>query len=211
MFKVGESKMKRIVLGLMGIVLLCCASSQANVLVSFNFDNGTGDISMEAAGLMATPFASVVGSANWVDHPGNGKAIGAVGFKDSGNYFTFTLTVPAGYKVDVTGLQFDDVKENGMNASNWLLKYQVGSGPLTNGPGGSVHSSWASNTAALSGLTNLQNTTLIFRLAPTSPSNNTKHWYLDNATLSGTVTVVPEPATVAILALGGLALLRKRK
>ncbi|MDO8303006.1 MAG: PEP-CTERM sorting domain-containing protein [Sedimentisphaerales bacterium] len=205
--------MKRIIFGLMGIVLLCCASSQANILVSFNFDNSTGNASAVAAGLAATPFATAVGSANWLDHSGNGKAIGAAGFVSSGNYFTFMLTVAAGYQLNVTGLQFDDKKEQGMNASQWRADYKVGNGSFFNGPTGDVHghNDWGADDKTLSGLGNLQNTTLTFHLAPTDASNNNKNWYLDNVIINGTVMAIPEPTTVALLGLGAMALMRSRK
>ena len=203
--------MKRIVLGLMGIVLLCCASSQANILVSFNLD-GNGNASVWETGLAATPFTAAIGPVNWITHSNNGQAIGATGFKTSGNYFTFTLTVGDGYILNITDLHVDNAKENKLNSQHWDAWYKIGNGALTAaGLNGNVAETWDSEIKTMPVLGNLQNTNVTFRIAPTSASDNTKHWYVDNVTLSGTITATPEPATVAILALGGQALLRKRK
>jgi len=197
------------------IVLLCGRYAMATLIVQYTFDGGTKKPFAKSPEITASDFGSLNNTIVFVNgNPSSGKAVEDTGWKDSGNYFYYSLTPSEGYRLNLTNLTFDHKKENS-GAKRWDVTYRVGStGAFTNvGNGSADNVTWISANDNLSGITALQNTanTIYFRIVASEASNNGKKWDLDNVTLTGDVLMIPEPTTIAILALGGLMLRRPRQ
>jgi len=136
---------------------------------------------------------------------------------------SFTVSIDDTVEVDLTNLAFDYgyFSSAGSNTTiDWNLTLSTGSSSSSSG-GDYTHNGVANfqqfgsgNALILSGLTGLTDTTVTFTwLFDSSKSNNigVQSHFLDNIALTGTVTPVPEPSTTAILGLGGLALLFRRR
>ncbi len=136
-------------------------------------------------------------------------------------YFTFALTIPSGIEVDLAQLQYDYsalapfefavgvfTDESAYASSNALLSRKPTNGNST------TPIAYPNETVDLSGVAfqNLTNTTLTFRIYTMDDSTvNTRVNIFDNVELFGTVTVVPEPTSLALLGMGGLTMLRRRR
>ncbi len=148
-------------------------------------------------------------------------------FKDGNIVNQFTITIPVGVTVDLTQLSFD-VGHNitqgsgtgnqdapGENGLEWELTSitPVGSGvPPTSGSH-LMTAGFASynHVINLSGLTNLNGTSITFTLTDTTgnENNNFNRTFFDNVTVTG--TVIPEPSTALLGGLSSLLLLRRRR
>ena len=208
-------KFKTILVAVSGAMILLCGSNASAALVTqYTFDGSTKDASNTAANITASIFDSSDGTVDFFGgNPSSGDAIADIGWK-GGNYFYFSVTPAEGYYLTLSDLQFDDYKGPGLGDS-WEVTYLLGStGSFSSAGTGLLHSSWSLDTVNFSGVTELQNATdtVTFRILAIGTSNDNKYWYLDNVTLTGEVTtVVPEPATICMLGLGGLGLLRRKR
>ena len=124
------------------------------------------------------------------------------------------MTPADGFTLNLESLTFDDMKGPSLG-TDWQISYRVGSsGDFSLAGSGSIHDSFATtpmNTVSLSGISAIQDITQLttLRIWAIGGSNDNKIWYLDNVTLNG--VVIPEPATMSLLALGGLAMIRRRR
>jgi len=208
-----KNKFVLVVLLVLGMVAMATHEASASLvsIVNYSFDGSTKDASITVANITSSIFDSQDTSVTWEQgNPSTGQAIADIGWK-SGNYFYFSVTPAEGYELNIAGLQFDDNKDASLGTT-WQVTYLLGSTESSAGTG-SIHQGWSStpmNTIDLSTIPALQNITDIvtFRIAALGGSNDNKIWRLDNVTLTG--EVIPEPATVCLLGLGGLLLRMKR-
>ena len=147
------------------------------------------------------------------------------------NWVTFTIAVSATQEIDLTSLDFDYTE---IDPAAFLLGVYTSKTGLTTGftEGDHLLGIFDATTTAgplpnttftdnnntsvnLSGITELQGLTdetveFRFLLGDSSGSSSRIH-VLDDIVLNGTVTAVPEPSSTALLGLGGLALILRRR
>ena len=128
------------------------------------------------------------------------------------DYYSFSITPGASAELDFTQFTFDIYKVSGgasvtgrLYSSIDAFTAELGNGTI------SALTTWETKTIDLSGLAPVTAATefrLYLETGGTFGPNGVK---LDNLTLDGDVTVVPEPSTTALLGLGGLALILRRR
>ena len=135
-----------------------------------------------------------------------------------------TVNIPNGVVVDLTALDFIDGADSGTGGndtfSQWDLAVSTGSASPNSGTDFVAGTGFSSspNSVTLSGLTGLTNTSVTFtwtvNYGVTSDfsgggNHSSRHAFLDDIVITG--SVVPEPTTTALLGLGGLALILRRR
>ena len=211
-------------------------ASQANaaVIADWTFETSApvtaGPFAAESGTLASTSFASASTSGSYSSPTGNGSA---KSFSANnwvvGNYFQFTTSTTG-----LTGVTLS-VDQTGSNTGpkDYELQYSVNGGGYTNfqaytvpvaANGAAI--SWSASTAnpastvsfdlsSVAALTN--DASVAFRLAllDTSPLKTGSTYgtagtdRVDNVTISATAS--PEPATLGLIGLGGIGLLRRRR
>jgi hypothetical protein len=145
----------------------------------------------------------------------------------AGNSISFTITIDDATIVDLTDITFDTSYYFWKNVNpdpsyGWDFYTIIGGvtnnytseGGYANTGSGYISTDEASGDISLTGLTGLTDTSVTFVWELEGNKNNT----FDNATLglddivlTGTVTAVPEPATLGMLAAAGLGILFLRR
>ncbi|MFK7770347.1 MAG: PEP-CTERM sorting domain-containing protein [Mariniblastus sp.] len=143
---------------------------------------------------------------------------GTTGFVD------FTVTNSTGSDYDLDFIHFDLGTTRPGAADAWTLSIE--SGPVSTGDvddgvnpnGGSATPAWTGYDIALAGLadnTLEDGQAVVFRLTFARDSTQGPgghHQYLDNIALSGTLSTVPEPSSLAVIfGVGALGLLVRRR
>jgi hypothetical protein len=171
-----------------------------------------------------TAAAYAWGGNNFAIAPNNTQA-GAIA---ASNFASFSLTANPGYTLSISDIPAYNIRHSASGPVTGLWQYSVGAGSFTD-IGTSI--TWGSNTTSagnvqsaitLSGISDLQNvpagTTVTFRCVTWGATTTGGTWYFNEATthttapeiaVNGTLTAMPEPATLALLALGGLFLRRR--
>jgi hypothetical protein len=143
------------------------------------------------------------------------------------DYVTFTIDVNSGKSVSFTNLSFYSLRNftTGVGApdqfairtsqDNYAADVSAGTMAIT---AQATNYVFSLNTLALSGVSNLQSVTnsTQFRIYMWVSSGSidvvaNRTLYLDNLTVEGTVTTIPEPATIGMLGLGALVTLMVRR
>jgi len=132
---------------------------------------------------------------------------------------TFTLTIPIGVFVDFTVISFSYGNVRGdTSPANFTVTSTVSGGTFapqnvwTHTAG--TFDGTASMTLGGNFLSDLTNRTITFTFTDSAGGNNntlTLHTFIDNLTLTGTSTVIPEPSAALLGGLGMLALLRRHR
>jgi len=145
----------------------------------------------------------------------------------AGNYVSFTLEANPGYQLSLSSIDAYNVRRSGTGPTTGRWQYQVGSGPFVDLTSditwGTVTTSAGNPQAAidLSTIAALQNVTapITFRLVIWGATGSLGTWYLndpngtpgDDFTISGSVTLIPEPGTFALLAFALVAIVLVRR
>ena len=180
-----------------------------NLLPSFTADHITGASSYWTA---SSSSRSVVAGTN-MGHP-------SPGFRSDGwqytNYAYFSVSIEDGYLLTLDEIEFDSKSENYsgyLGPNEYDVKYSTDGSNFT-----SIASAWwrtlyanniwypnisASDTGGIGTLTD----TVYFRIYGTGANDSWSYWFHDDVEVFGTITAVPEPSTVALLATGMASLL----
>lgn len=214
---------------------LTAIDTHAAVITSFDFTGGTlnstGGSSSSTIGFEAGITGSDTSSGD-LRIQGLQTAGGALGGSAytshdedriaSENWITFSITVSDTQEIDLTSLNFDYTE---IEPASFLLGVYTSKTGFTEGdhllglyrngiPGGTFTTN-NGTSVDLSGVTALQDLTdetVEFRFLLGDDSGATSRIHvLDNIVLNGDVTVVPEPSATALLGLGGLALVLRRR
>jgi hypothetical protein len=182
-------------------------SSDANV-VGGPVANGGGVMTTSNSSPVSSGYSGASGGYFIFDNGWTGAAPGT-------NYFQFTVT-PSSASVAVTSISFG-YRESGTNTgpTSFFVRSSadgygadLASGSLTNSD-----NNWHSTGATSVTLTFTSTTTL--RIYANGASNNTPTLRIDDISLNGTVTAIPEPESVAAwlgaFALGAAVIGRSRR
>lgn len=132
-----------------------------------------------------------------------------------GNYFSFTVTPSAGYALNLSSLSFNEAITPGGGLSGYDVRTSVdGFASDVQSAGGIASSSAVSvgmSGAGYQGLTSALTVRIYaFNSAATLPPSFSLAAF-NSVILGGTVTSVPEPTTLALIGVGGMALLGLRR
>ena len=135
------------------------------------------------------------------------------GFGDAGpNYVSFLVTLNAGYQI--TGASINSTSINGSNTGPGTVQWQLNGSDV----GASLtRTSSAVNAwnASIGTIGSGANTLAIVQVGTANVTGGATStggsFRIQNLTMSGDVTSVPEPATMGLLGLGALAMVLRRK
>ena len=218
---------------------LAATSANAATIV-YGFEGGAESGQILSIAATSNDFGNGITASNWGVNSGasgrpahvqptgsqnasssHGSAYLIVEKGSSNDTHTFTITIPdlGGNTVNLTNLSFD-FGEVGPDdgAPTWTISSDLGGGTITpNTANGVGTGNWNTDSASLAlagSFSGLNNTSVTFTLSNAAGgNNNTDTWgtWIDNVTLTGAVVAVPEPTTTALLGLGGLALILRRR
>jgi hypothetical protein len=219
-----------------GTLALATSANAATILYDFTGEtNGTTDKSSDAttndfgSGVTASAITTASSFAYF-----NEETTRTELRNGTPGVFTFTITIDDTVSVDLTGLSFLDGIDSGAGSNDLFHGWELaisnsGSANIQDvdrfwDNGVDSNPSSNSNNLTLSGLTGLTDTTVTFTLTSnlatgydsgtdtySGGGSGARHTILDDITLTGAIAPVPEPSTTALLGLGGLALLRRRR
>ena len=122
------------------------------------------------------------------------------------------MTAAPGYELDLTSLTFNYAFQNNHNQTAHLASSLDSYGSVIGTAAASFNSSYPLRTIDLSGVEFQDLGSITFRLSLTDDNgSSSRGHYVDNLVLSGDVTLIPEPASLALLGLGGLCMLSRRR
>lgn len=201
------------------MVLAFGGLTQATVIVKYDFgtfNNETLAPSSPADHITASSFGYVGdGDADFTDHSSPGQAYEVYGgwpHDEYADYFYFTVAIESGWSLnlDARCIWFDastsnmsgptEGKVTYLNISETILRDNIEIG------GSSWYTYKTNSTPTPTGLTGTIEVRIYGKDATSGGS-----FTVDNVILNGTVQQIPEPATVALLSLGALSLLRRKK
>lgn len=194
------------------VVLIAAASSASAQLVTYTFGSTAAPVvtpNQVADHLSAGVFAGLDGSpGTGTGSPtSSGAYFAASGWDDpapGSNYFTFTLTPEEGYQFSTASLSFD-YRATGTGPATLSVYSSADSYGSALAAFSTTHdSAWHSSGLLTVSLDNITATTS-FRIYGSDASSALGTLRVDNVTLNGSVTPVPEPSTYSLF--GGFAAL----
>ncbi len=197
-------------------VFICATSVSAERIAQFEFNstllpNITSD---HISGAISYGTSSSITATIDLSEGHPSPAFFSDGWRFIENYAYFSFDIENGYSLTLDRLEFDSKSENyagfiGPNSYN--VKYRTNGSSFTSISGGwkslSANNSWYADRTAdnggspISGLTG----TIDFRIYGFGASSPFSYWFHDEVEVFG--TVVPEPATMSLLMVGGLCVL----
>ena len=218
-----------------GTVILCLCPSQAAELLRYNFGTPGSESTVETApafaptifgtGLTATPVrdpmstvgieissapagATIPPNAPFLRLDPQGSSTSAAAAIAGNKYFEFTLTPEAGYQFTLDSIAFDVTRGGGSTPRGYVLRSSVDNftADLAGGDLTTARPTYTPVSVTLGSTYADLTTPVTFRFYNYAPAAGNSIDY-DNISLSGTITAVPEPGTLALGALGAFALM----
>lgn len=215
------------------------AATHAAILADYQFGSGAPSASTVGANVTANDFVAVAGDVGTSIPTTIGFSSGGQIFIRSqvtgadaaaaladGDYFSVTLSAASGYELDLTSLtlRLGSTRDNTTSfTNNAVLQSSVGGFGTGNPSIAGTNTSFTANTAATTyqatdasfdltgaGFQNLSTITFQVRLFD-NLNENGKLTRIDFVTLNGDAVLVPEPATLGLLAMGAAGLVRRRR
>lgn len=202
----------------LGLAAFSASPAAAEVIVSYDFNDGFNSAEDPAAESVAANITSVWSGDAGIQNPQVLSGVSWFGYNSWGTAFSdseamvLTLTIADGYQLDLNSLSFDAA---GDPQHDYELTLVIGSdetvvasandinptfgGPITQGP------------VDLSSFTALTGTIIFeYRIARDAGTFGSVLG-IDDVVLDGTVTLIPEPGALALMGLGGVMLLSRRQ
>ncbi len=214
--------MKKLLIAL--VVVAIASVAQAELLATWSFDAGASSVSKNssAANIDKVTFGELT-RVNLGTASDKANQFASNNWGVAGNGISLAVTVAAGYSIVNT-----TIGVGGLNGSNtgpdtlqWSLGYTGGTsfGTEVGTPWTGAFKSGDSVAGEVAvGTIGAGTNTLFLRSTggqvgtPTAtPATTGSARLLNNLTMSGTITPIPEPATMGLLGLGALALALRRK
>ncbi|MBP7828891.1 MAG: hypothetical protein KA248_03120 [Kiritimatiellae bacterium] len=216
--------MKKLLIG--ALVLGLASATLADVILGYDFAGTTTD--PELANTVAANVTENSGFARTgLGASSSANAFGGNGwnitdtFAEGDDYMSFSLTADSGYGLTLTDLTWSRINASSTGPSNGRWGYRIGAGAWT------YQSDFGVTVANASGswdFADIENTTstVEFRFwaygasgasGTTSSAATGSVTYRnsvagDDLILNGSVAVIPEPGVLALMAFGGLAIVR---
>ncbi len=203
------------------LLIATAISTNAATIANFNFNSGTTSSDTEINS--TATFAPIPNAAN-AGRSGDGNAFIratatgtdlAAALADT-DVFTVTITADAGFQFNLTSINFDfggksdttAYVTNGVVYSGGVTLHDEAFSVVTGG--GTSYDTGNSDSLAAASFQGVTSATFTFaNYDNTGVASNTNRW--DNITIEGDVVAVPEPSSTALLGLGGLALILRRR
>ncbi|MFA5252102.1 MAG: PEP-CTERM sorting domain-containing protein [Phycisphaerae bacterium] len=201
------------------IVLMFNGLTQASVIAKYEFGDYpsyTLDPSIQGEHIIASDFGYFGdGTTDFADHSENGGAYQAYGgWPDdeyTADYFHFTITIEPGWSLDLDkqSIWFD--ASIGSMTGPWSAKVTyLGSSEIPIGNEFEIGGGWYTyktyQSVPSAGLTG----EVEFRIYGNDATSGGS-FSIDNVILNGSINQIPEPATMCLLGLGALSLLRRNR
>lgn len=196
------------------VFLAAVGLAQADVLVSYELSNaeGTPDGSPAESldGLIAGNLTAVNLSSSGFTTTDDGHAFiresGAPASLDLSMYWSFTLEAESG-TFDVTGISLDSRVNNEATAANFVVRSSADNFSATLLSVATNSDTWSTFSEPVTGLDGQSSLEFRIYVFDGTGLDGNAPIRLDDIVVSG----IPEPATVGVLAIGGLAALRRRR
>ena len=177
-------------------------NSTATGLVSTGLDGGG------ATNIFST---AQPGSASGTPHSNWGNGGLAEG---SANFASFTTSPTAGFQITYESLSLYHGAFN--NTPKFKITYAIGAGPDTVALATTSHTTGVGNGATLEFKTSdfadfTTDQTVTWKIFIFDANDNNTGTRFDDITINGSVTLIPEPGTLALLGLGGLFVAQRRR
>ncbi len=212
--------MKKLLIGLM--IAVVAGTASAATVASWDFAGAAGTEATSDGSMAGNMEQSVLSHGAGLGYAtSNPDSFNGTGFLSTltaalgaDDYFTFSLEASTSYMLSVSSIDFN-FDASGSGPQSWALFSSV-----TGFNEGDVLNNWvsvgpSSQTATLSGVSELQDMTSLveFRVYgyEASLQSGTGSFEGTGNDLQVNGQVIPEPATLSLLCLGALTLLRRRK
>ena len=219
----------------LAFALISTPLAHSATLAEYTFTGGSSADSATATNVTVSTFTIAAGtgsgfssSSGTVFLRSTGTASTLAGAIDANDYVEFNIEVAEGFSMDLSSLSFE---HKASAALVDLVPYESNFSTFTSVDGFAeanvIDTSTATHTSVNGGATTLLRTasidltsstfqdltgTTTFRIYGFDDKNaNDAIMRLDNVTVFGAVTAVPEPSTISLISLGGVSMLLRKK